>query len=592
MQPRNVLFFYVLLLCMPLYANGKELFYTINEKYGTRSALSQRAAFAGLSTAEERYSIANSWEGMPSGALQSMLYFYRTARSSVHFSDAYEPYTLKPGDLLYYSQNGLHAEIQADGRIPYGKSAPYYANAQAYIAGRCAPTFSMGAIGHYTAASPIGHSGFNQEGQAGAWMYLDKGRYDARLSGTYNDIYSANGLPQTTEDYIRYRHHTVHFTQSYRLGPEPTLPYVRLIHTLKWEDIARSRVIETAGADDSISFRTVKHTLALEAHKGTGSPMPFSLNFYAEHDYRYHANLIDGTAATPATHDHHFFTGFTLYDQLTGKDGTRTFDYRVAGNLYVFDRETIEGSLSADFGHQPNTDEPMEIRWGIGGYRDSNTRFIGRYYGTLDEWQNHFATYHRIDGHASYSLPQRGLSLTLNSDNVHGLLYFDNDGRPAQHNGWIHVAAADLKADFQLHENIFWENQAIYQFSSNRTVMPLPDFSLYTNLYYEGLRKTKDDAQQQLTIGIDLRFYTAFFANEFDSYSGGFKTQQQHKTGNYPLVGVYVNYQSLTGITVFAAWRNIATDLFGTPYYSSPDNADPHGTVRIGLRYALNTANR
>ena len=60
--------------------------------------------------------------------------------------------------------------------------------------------------------------------------------------------------------------------------------------------------------------------------------LPFSLRYYFEHDYRYHANYMRSELTRPLMNDHHLHTGFVLFDARPVGEGTLKYD--VAGDVY------------------------------------------------------------------------------------------------------------------------------------------------------------------------------------------------------------------------------------------------------------------
>jgi hypothetical protein len=161
------------------------------------------------------------------------------------------------------------------------------------------------------------------------------------------------------------------------------------------------------------------------------------------------------------------------------------------------------------------------------------------------------------------------------------MIYFNNSGRPAQHDGTIQIVAVDLKADFKM-EDVYWENQFIYQYTSNREILPLPDLSLYSNLYYyKAFRKWSFQA------GVDIRYFTAFYANEFNPYTGIFHTQNSTKIGNYPELGVYTAFE-VEGVKIFASCNNWNNGLFGGKYYAMLRAHDTNSRLSVGIKWDLN----
>lgn len=570
---------WVLQLCV--FAEESNHFYSVDERFGFVKNVSEADLYMEMPTSPElRYSIANSWDGVEGGAMQSMLYFYRTMKTPLVFSEVFDAYVIKVGDLRFYSNDYSsmpYVQLFANGRIPFGKDMPYMGNGRAEIASQVSSNMSVGGVVNYVGASGVNGLGFHQMVNGAIWTNWEFARYGARLTATVNDLYAAPHYASRRKDYSAYQQQTLHFAHYWRFTDA-----IRLLHTFKWEGAIRNYLDEGEAVNDSIAFQTVRNTLILEALR-TNTVLPFSFRYYFEHDYRYHASYVGSELARPLMNDHHLHTGFSLFDSRPIGEGLMRYD--VTGDVYLYGILTSEFNLNVNVAYDFKVkDEPLSIGLGVGGHRDSNTKFITRYDGSLISWNNDFDRFHRVDGVFSVALPQRGVSLDIKNDNVLKYVYFAEDGKPAQNQGWLHVISADLKADLKLHRDVYWENHAIYQYTSNRDILPLPDFTIYSKLYYQ--HTFGNGHPFTLRTGLDLRYYTAFYANAYNPYTGIFHLQKDREIGNYPELGLFADFM-FSGVTLELGWRNWNNGLFGGDYYYSPGYLDNRSRLYVACRWML-----
>ena len=73
-------------------------------------------------------------------------------------------------------------------------------------------------------------------------------------------------------------------------------------------------------------------------------------------------------------------------------------------------------------------------------------------------------------------------NLRAGVENIKNYTYFNQSGMPKKESGNIQVLSATLKQDFRL-GILHLDNEVTWQKSSNETVLPLPQLSLYHNLY-------------------------------------------------------------------------------------------------------------
>ena len=141
------------------------------------------------------------------------------------------------------------------------------------------------------------------------------------------------------------------------------------------------------------------------------------------------------------------------------------------------------------------------------------------------------------------------------------------------------MLAGNLKQDFHFGKFTL-ENNAVYQLSSNQSVLPLPELTLYHNLYYHDLWFKVLSMQ----IGADVRFHTAYFAPAYMPATGQFHVQDEMKIGNYPVMHVYINAH-LKRTRFFAQYYHINQLFMKGNYYSMPYYPINPATFRMGLTW-------
>ena len=152
-------------------------------------------------------------------------------------------------------------------------------------------------------------------------------------------------------------------------------------------------------------------------------------------------------------------------------------------------------------------------------------------------WVNDFNKEYRfhVGGEVAYPTKWVKPRVKIDFENVTNLIYFDHKGYPIQNEGNAQVFAADVRCDITT-PWINLENNIIYQTASS--VIPVPALILYHNLYYHGTWFKSLDTQ----IGVDLRYFTRYYAPILCPALGQFAVQDQVKIGNYPLMSVYANF--------------------------------------------------
>ncbi len=97
-------------------------------------------------------------------------------------------------------------------------------------------------------------------------------------------------------------------------------------------------------------------------------------------------------------------------------------------------------------------------------------------------WSNEFGKTRRVRFGGELDIPHTGTHLSAGVENVQNLIYFDESSLPTQHRPNIQVFSATL--DQHLRVGILnWHNTVTYQKNSDSHVLPMPDLSVYSNLY-------------------------------------------------------------------------------------------------------------
>lgn len=180
-------------------------------------------------------------------------------------------------------------------------------------------------------------------------------------------------------------------------------------------------------------------------------------------------------------------------------------------------------------------------------------------------WDNDFGKVrnYRIGG--KLVIPHTKSNINIGIENVENYIYFNSECLPQQHDGNVQVFSASLEQNFKL--GIFhWDNKLTYQTSSNQQVIPMPKFSIYSNLYL--LFKVANVLDVQL--GVDCDYYTKYKSVAYQPATMSFYNQQDVEVGNYPFMNAYVNMK-LSKARFYVLMSHVNQGWFGNNnYFSMP----------------------
>ena len=201
-------------------------------------------------------------------------------------------------------------------------------------------------------------------------------------------------------------------------------------------------------------------------------------------------------------------------------------------------------------------------------------------------WENNFGFTYRFLGGATVAYPTRWVKprIDFSFENITNPVYVSAaDWRPKQFAGNVQIITGDVGLDITT-PWINLENRAVVQHTTNDSVMPVPLVILQHRLYYHGTWFKALDAQ----IGVDLRYFTRYYAPVLCPATGLFATQQETKVGNYPWMNVYANfYVRSIHLRFFAQYQHL-NHLFmknNIDYLTMPGYPTNRDVFRAGVAW-------
>ena len=208
--------------------------------------------------------------------------------------------------------------------------------------------------------------------------------------------------------------------------------------------------------------------------------------------------------------------------------------------------------------------------------------YLQHYLSNHYRWNNDFQKTLRLRVGGGISYPTQWVKPKLNImfENITKHIYFNNQGTPQQLDGSIQVLAADLQVNLTT-PWVNLDNHIIYQHSSSE-YLPLPTLTLYHNLYYHDCWFKALDVQ----IGVDMRFFTKYYAPILNPALGQFCVQDIEQVGNYPVMNVYANfYVKSLRLKLFAQYQHFNASFMNKRYFEMPGYPMAPDMFRAGLAW-------
>ena len=198
-------------------------------------------------------------------------------------------------------------------------------------------------------------------------------------------------------------------------------------------------------------------------------------------------------------------------------------------------------------------------------------------------WNNDFSKIRKVYFGGALNIPHTKTKLSAGVENIENYIYFNKESVPEQYSGNIQVLVAALDQNMQL-GILNWNNQLTYQKSGDDNRLPLPDLSLYSNLFIE----FKIAKVLTVQLGGNVHYFTKYFAPTYEPVTQQFRLQDEIKIGNYPLVNAYVNCH-LKQTRFFIQFYNLSSSFINNPaYFSTPHYPVNPQIIKLGLSVDFN----
>ena len=378
------------------------------------------------------------------------------------------------------------------------------------------------------------------------------------------------------------------------------VPVTSFIHTMQFDNYRRiyqayktptdfyanTYTIDEPLTGDSIYDKTryysLKNTFAISLLEGFNKWAKSGLKAFIASELR-HFTLPNTTGST-SYNEHNLSIGA----QLSKAQG-KTFHYNATAETWLTgeDAGQLKLDASADLNFKLFGDTLSLTANGF-FHRLNPTFYYRHYHSRYAWWDNNSMSkmlHTRLQGILHYQKTRTTLRIGI--DEINNYAYFAssytvNNGNRVNHaitvnqyGGAVNLITVALSQDFTLGP-LNWESVITYQKSNNKTVVPVPDFNIYSNLYI----KFKIARVLSCDFGADVRYFTKYFAPDYNPGLGQYTVQTNTATdgtdsrieiGNYPVANVYANFHlKHTRFFIMMSHVNAGTgkkNYFFTPHY-------------------------
>lgn len=345
------------------------------------------------------------------------------------------------------------------------------------------------------------------------------------------------------------------------------------------EDFWTNHYISSDFTYDLTKYSSLRNTIGVSVIEGFRNWVKAGLAAFATHELRKYYQTVDSIPISgidrPEDLTPYPFAGklaprveqnlLWVGAQLTKQQGA-VLNYEATVQLGVIG--PAAGEIKADGNvstHIRLLGDTVSVK-GYGSFHNTTAPYLMQnYVSNHFMWHNDFGKTRRLRFGGELDIPHTGTKANVGVENVQNLIYFGPDGLPVQDGGNVQVFSVRAWQDLRWRA-LNWRNTVVYQTSTNENVIPLPKLAVYSNLYL--LFKVARVLEVQL--GVDLDYYTRYYAPAYQPSTMSFCNQQEIKCGNYPFMNAYVNMK-LSRARFYVLFSHVNQGIFGgNDYFSVP----------------------
>ena len=580
----------------------------------------------------DKYSFCNAYSGGMTSVLQSKIYFDRKTISTDYlFSQGYDAYVISPEKLSFYNTKTPYAHlayrtggeryheedylralftVNANKRLNFGAFTDFLYSRGTY-SNQSGKSLNLGFWGSYLGRNYVAHGAllFNRFDNAENGGITDERFISNPQSMSAVGVNPSDIPVQLQKAFSRYRNDIYYYSHKYRIGKDVEyevsedsvrsefVPIMSFLHTIKVEHARRrylekettnssfyeNNYISDVFTNDTSAYLSMKNLIGVTLEEAFNKKMRFGITAYVQHELQKHEYYVD--TLRNRVFDNNLKVGGSIF-----KNEGSIFKYNVTGDVTVVGDRIGDFDIDGRFGTTFNIAEdlPMSISAFAWINNAKPTYFLRDFISNHYHWRNDFKSSFRVRAGGEVSIPYKyvNFSARVQFENITNLIYFDSLAMPVQNSGKnVQVLSVDARLNFHAWK-FHLENRVVYQMTSDKKVLPLPDVALMSNFYFKAL------AFKILTIqvGAKLQYHTSYYTPSYMPATGQFYNQSHTLIGNYPYLNAYVNFH-LKKVRFYVQAYNLLSGMASQKenfaYFSMPNYPTDPLSFRFGVSWAF-----
>lgn len=329
-------------------------------------------------------------------------------------------------------------------------------------------------------------------------------------------------------------------------------------------DLYRTILIDSISTVDSIYSNTYANTIAFGIRTNRFETQLFAENDIIEYyqSYGLDTNYYDNYIGASGKYGDKkiILQGLAKY----GITGYRKNDL-LTDFLGTYEQEKIKAELSAGF-----------------TIREPDLKYVN-YTSNHYQWRNYSfnkQTITRIGG--KLKLKEKQLELSVETKLLNNALYYDTLSNAAQYNKAISFSTFSVAKDYRLYK-FYFRSAFIYQLSSNKNIVPLPEIIGRQIIYYQ---KHIFKGVLKMQLGVGFSYATDYYGYNYSPALSEFYAQSNKQLGYYPGIDVFLNTH-LKRAQIFLKYEHINSGSSLSKSYLVPGYPQMNKSLKFGVSWNM-----
>lgn len=453
----------------------------------------------------------------------------------------------------------------------------------------------------------------------------------AQLQGGINSI-EAKSIPTNLSNaHNRVIGNELYMSHSYKIGywkditqPEDTVehqifvPSIKLTYSFDWQKDSHLFInqnmqdaskfwehtyFNNKETQDHSHYWQIDNTLGVEMIEGFNPKVKFGISAYATYQINKYRYDVEGMYERPVDsldENGNNTTGYSILPEGWAKSLGETRNrlwlggrlQKSRGSIVTYSADAkfglagdvvvdidVTGSIETHFHFGNDSINQMQIKADAMFQNTEPNYFYNHYVGNHYIWNNNFGKIRKAGVQGHLHIPWTKTDLHVGFENIQNQVYFNESCLPSQYSGHIQIFSASIEQKLKF--GIWnWNNRVTYQATSDKIVMPLPSFAVYSNmfLYFKAFKALT------MQIGVDANYYTKYKGYAYQPATMSFHSQGENgiSTGGFLFSDVYITAR-LYQVRLFLMVSHLNQDWFSRDYFALPHYPVDPLQFRFGL---------